>query len=435
MKARVIACVFLAFCPVVRGAEGGAVNDASSKLMERLIGGADFWSLAPDDFMKEYRALGFRWTSAAKDSARSDGKASKLLAFGKRAGETIVLFEGDQPKQLQVSLYNRGDDGDIAEDEFEKLVTFWSGKLGEELGVAGQKRAKDNKSAVRTDGILWNKDSMAYLLESSAERRPFRAEFIRLRVAKVVKKGFMEERLAKEERTVRADLLGNVKKKDGGVFLEGVPMVDQGQKGYCVVATMARVFGYYGMQVDQHEMAQIADSSASEGTNSKSMLEALHKVAGRFKVRVKVHYELDYKSLREMTQDYNRVAKREGKREFPDDPYAVNLWENFEKFDAGVLKEARLKDKSGYKRFRAEVQNSIDIGAPLLWTLQVGIFPEPKLSLQSRGGHMRLIIGYDWAKDELIYSDSWGAGHEFKRWSVEEAFCSTTGVYSVLPTK
>lgn len=434
MKARVFAWVFFAAVTGLPAAEQGASNDTSA-LMERLMGGTEFWDLAPDAFMNAYQALGFRWTSAAKESARTDGRTSKLAAFGKRVGETIVVFEEGRPKQLQVSLYNRGDDGEVIEDEFEKLTEFWSGKLTQELGVAGQKRPKENKSAVRTDGIMWTKEASAYLLESSAVRRPFRAEFIRLRVAKIVKKGFMEERLAKEERTVRADLLGNVQKKDASVFIQGVPMVDQGQKGYCVVATAARIFGYYGMQVDQHEMAQIAGSSASEGTNSRSMLEALHQVAGRFKVRVKVHYELDYKALRDMTQDYNREAKRAGKREFPDDPYAVNLWDNFDQFDPGVLKEARLKDKSGYKRFKSEVQNSIDIGVPLLWTLQVGIYREPKLSVQSRGGHMRLIIGYDWGKDELIYSDSWGAGHEFKRWGAEEAFCSTTGVYSVLPIK
>ncbi|MEM7010857.1 MAG: hypothetical protein AAF585_05165, partial [Verrucomicrobiota bacterium] len=68
-------------------------------------------------------------------------------------------------------------------------------------------------------------------------------------------------------------------------------------------------------------------------------------------------------------------------------------------------------------------------------TMTVGIYPEPKRISQSRGGHMRMIIGYNWDKNEVIFSDSWGAGHEMKRWGVEEAFCSTKGLYSVQPIK
>ncbi|MFR4224380.1 MAG: hypothetical protein ACLT38_12745 [Akkermansia sp.] len=40
------------------------------------------------------------------------------------------------------------------------------------------------------------------------------------------------------------------------MVIQDIPMVDQGQKGYCVVATAARIFAYYGMDyVDQHELA------------------------------------------------------------------------------------------------------------------------------------------------------------------------------------
>ena len=52
---------------------------------------------------------------------------------------------------------------------------------------------------------------------------------------------------------------------NGDVLLETVPMVDQGQKGYCVVATAERVMRYYGVQVDEHELAELANSSATAG--------------------------------------------------------------------------------------------------------------------------------------------------------------------------
>lgn len=67
----------------------------------------------------------------------------------------------------------------------------------------------------------------------------------------------------------RSDLKDSVSVKDNGdTVIGGVPMVDQGRKGYCAVASAERVFRYYGLQVDQHAMAQIAQSSSRLGTNS-----------------------------------------------------------------------------------------------------------------------------------------------------------------------
>jgi hypothetical protein len=42
----------------------------------------------------------------------------------------------------------------------------------------------------------------------------------------------------------------------GDVWLGDVPMVDQGQKGYCVVASAERVMRYYGSKVDENELAR-----------------------------------------------------------------------------------------------------------------------------------------------------------------------------------
>lgn len=409
--------------------------------LDPLLSGEEFWAAPADEFMTAFQAQGFRWNSAAKQSARADGKRVPLQLLGQKVGETIVLFEEDKPKQLQISIYNRGDDGELNDDaKFEAMINTWKEQISKLTGAPPTERGKDNKSAVRAEGLAWETSNTAYLLEHSSQReiksrnQPFRGEFIRLRAAQVVKKSFMEEALATEERITRADLPSNVVREDGDVFIKGVPMVDQGDKGYCVVATAARVFGYYGMQVGQHEIAQIANSSADGGTNTTNMVEALEDIAGRFKVRVKTHDDMDYGDMGDLTDDYNRIAKRAGKRELSTDG-GTNMWYHFDEFDPDLLKETRLKSTADFKRFKDEIERSIDVGVPLLWTVTVGIYPEEKRISQSRGGHMRMIIGYNWAKNEVLYSDSWGAGHEMKRWGAEEAFCSTKGLYSVQPIK
>ena len=48
---------------------------------------------------------------------------------------------------------------------------------------------------------------------------------------------------------------------------------------------------------------------------------------------------------------------------------------------------------------------------------------------------MRLIIGYNERDKEIIFSDSWGAGHEKKVLPLEDAYCMTHGIYSIQPIK
>jgi hypothetical protein len=62
----------------------------------------------------------------------------------------------------------------------------------------------------------------------------------------------------------------------------------------------------------------------------------------------------------------------------------------------------------------------------------LGKVPESNIT-QNAGGHMRLIIGYNLKKDEILFSDSWGAGHELKRMSTADAWTITTGTMSVEP--
>ena len=70
-----------------------------------------------------------------------------------------------------------------------------------------------------------------------------------------------------------------------------------------------------------------------------------------------------------------------------------------------------------------------------MWGLQIGMFPENGQAARQRGGgHMRLIIGYNDIKKEIIFSDSWGAGHEKKRMAAADASAATMGLYLLQPS-
>lgn len=151
---------------------------------------------------------------------------------------------------------------------------------------------------------------------------------------------------AKPKLTLSQKLRQNVTDhKDGYRYISGIPMINQGDKGYCVAATIARVLQYYGFQVDMHQMAYLAETEGY-GTSYRDMVSAMRRVCNTTPYR--------FRTIR--------------------------------------------------TRNRAELAElSVERGMPLIW-----LVPQ----------HVRLLIGFNPEDDTIVYSDSWGPGHEFKtmRW-------------------
>ena len=97
-----------------------------------------------------------------------------------------------------------------------------------------------------------------------------------------------------------------------------------------------------------------------------------------------------------------------------------------------VEMKARGAQASKYKKFKKDVREQIDKGIPLFWSVKLGIASEPEIP-QANGYHMRLIIGYNDKKGEIIYTDSWGAGHEFKKMRDDWAWTITKSLFYMKP--
>ncbi len=373
---------------------------------------------------------GFLWMSSARDSLRAE--PGRLQLFGKPVGEVMVRANGDKVGPVSISLFNRGDDGDMTPDALATRVGEWKSLIGQKLGVRSEPHL--DRGAVNMQGWLWRKERTAWLLEYSvakaSAREPSRAEFLRLRVASLDSANNRPAQIVH-----RSSLADHVVRRDNGdVLIDGVPMVDQGQKGYCAVATVERLARYFGLEIDQHEMAQVANTGAM-GTSGKDMEEALKKVTGRIHVKTTKQMDMDMRQLEQDVRSYNQEAKKAGKKEFP---YKRNeMFLNPLAFWAAVDPDvfSTIKEKqAGFTRFTSKVQEYVDQGLPLCWAVQLGMFKEENLP-QVRGGHMRLIIGYNKKTAEILYSDSWGKGHELKRMPAAHAWCMTMAVYTLAPTR
>lgn len=367
--------------------------------------------------------------------------ANGSFTFGKlHAGEVLLHWGEDNIESLRLIVYSKGDDGAIDRDDFQGKIDSAKAALDEITGVEGKKKKVNVKeTGVQVECWEWVWENGAARMDASytgsfnkkakkgkknkGGNEPFEAEFIRVDIGPDVA---AIERGGAADKVTRKELKGSIKKEeDGTVWLEGVNMVDQGQKGYCVPATLARVFAFYGMDgVDQHALAALCDSSADGGTSSNSMEAAMAAICKKFPVKL-ITIE-DYQSLMmALVEPYNKLAKKKGKQQLS---FAVPP---LDVADPELLKQVRAGKKSQVKKWMGAIKKHIDAGTPVLWSVTLGIYPEPVPVPQTRGGHMRLIIGYNMKEQTIIYSDSWGAGHEKKTLPAAEAAAMTTGRYAI----
>ena len=239
-----------------------------------------------------------------------------------------------------------------------------------------------------------------------------------------------------------ADLKQNIQMDSSGAFYLDIPMVDQGAKGYCVAATVARVLKYYGADVDQHLIAQLAKSDADRGTNINQTIESLEKTQSRLGIRVRSYYTYEintWKDIMKMIKDYNRVAKRNDVEEVDEDDFILKIngrrYLNFRdlmnSFDFDTFCKFRSQDRRDKENFFEQVRESIDEGLPLCWA--TFILPGQDEANSEFGLHMRIINGYNPTTREIVYSDSWGAGHEKKTMSNDAAWGITINLFGLVP--
>ena len=252
----------------------------------------------------------------AKDTLRT-AKGGKIL--GLNAGETLVRFNAKTgfPRSVEISLYNRGDQGEISEKDFKALLTRASEAVDKAAGVKAQSFKGDRQSAVRADGSIWAGADATYRLEWSKNREDgSRPEFLKLIVFPAGKAAELLKLATDGTAANRA--AGGYKFADhlestpsGDKWIKDVPMVDQGQKGYCAVASTERVMRLYGLPVDEHDLAQLADASGEGGTNSRrNSSESIQANSGKLHVRSESKMDSNPEYFSSLVEDYNGAARK-----------------------------------------------------------------------------------------------------------------------------
>ena len=376
------------------------------------------WNLTPDQLDAAFplpkgaqmkKNPYFQWMTRSRERAvfMKQPYSNLALAMSLFGGElpveeVIVDFKDGKLNGVTFSLYNKGDSGAITPDEFQRRLKFCGKKLGEMLAVRPAPRKSDPAQGLLAEGWTWLSPAGMAALEHNPEATTGNVEFLRLKIAPRDSKGAFAAAIQGRSVAVKlSDLPKNVTRlPNGDVVLQGIPMVDQGPKGYCVVASAQRLFEYYGIPADQHQIAQVVGTDAKAGTSSVAMAEALGKIDYRFKTRFKIIAMSSETGLVEV------------------DP-----------------REMTVGKPVSQEQFSKAIYQYIDNGVPLLWGLMLGMHPEePSIAQQVGGGHMRMVIGYNDKTGHLLFSDSWGAGHELKRMTLAHAYSATQGLFAMSPT-
>lgn len=423
---------------------------------------AETWGKGASSFVMETRKHGFVF--ADNDRTAAVSTATGATVFGSiPVFETRVYWKSGAMSRVEISIYNKGDALPIGKDEYNGLVKKASelitGFLGR--GLTGPVEKPALRKVVRS--VKWESKSPMALMQWACEEgknqgkdEAFKAEYIRVILVPKTGHGAADnasltgKSMLVKSRTLASLSKNVVKTPKGDVYIDGIPMVDQGQKGYCAAASAERILRYYGLQIDQHQVAQLAETSAASGTSLEGIAEAAENIGKAYSLAVDSlvktggsHGNFDKSPIGEELADYNKAAARMHKAKIDWHDHArqtgphslmIDVASIFAAMEPEVILASKTAKKQEMAKFRSNIAKYTDKGVPLMWSCMVGMFPEvPDIGRNGAFGHMRLIIGYNNKTDEVIYTDSWGAAHALKRMPLNQAWAMTKGLLVLKP--
>lgn len=189
---------------------------------------------------------------------------------------------------------------------------------------------------------------------------------------------------------LKQELVKNLETNDfGDVYIDDIPMVNQGPKGYCAPATFERAMRYMRVPADMYVLATIATGS-SGGTNTNKLADKAKLI-----IRSKARRIKEFES-KEVTM---RSVKKYISKGVP------ILWRmcSLEQYNEHANKRTRERiSQTDPKAWKTELEAELEGKVKGLKEIQAN-------------HHICMIIGYNEKTQEIAVSDSWGPQYKM-RW-------------------
>ncbi len=398
--------------------------------------GSHILGISPNALLKETNLKRLTWNNESHTQIRYAKAISqeKFTFDGIQIIEAVFNFpDKNRLASIQISMFNRGDCGDWSKNKFEDVVKHVKRRIDEITKDRNPDSSSRSLGSETTKQILWRTSGYDMALRWGESNRGPEFITINLEPRNAIQKLSQDIKASVKPN----ELVRNIRRESNGTRWIDVPMVNQGDKGYCMVAVMERLFKYYNSSIDQHIIAQLMEADAN-GTDLNKAVTALKASEHKLKIRVKEIYANPSFQTRQnfenMLGKYNTAAKKAGKstvdlKEARRVDFQFEL--SFGKVNKGTYVKMRQKERPGADRFFITVKDSIDHGIPLMW--MVVIFPGDLRQQPKPSFHARLINGYNPNTKEIIYTDTWGPGHERKTMKLSEAWAISNMILNVRP--
>lgn len=200
----------------------------------------------------------------------------------------------------------------------------------------------------------------------------------------------------------RREEVGNnvVKLPDGDIVIQNIPAVDQGERGYCAIGTLTMLTRYYGLTVNIDMIA--AKAGYKEGDVANANLSGAYAACAKeAKLKMKVDKVFDFRKIKIFIQRGEPIIVSR-KLERARDQFHTQFAQQHESDPTARLPKPDRNERAHWPA-------------------------------SSAGGHVSVINGYNEARGEVIFSESWGEAARNRRMLAEEMEATAVEVYYFSP--
>jgi hypothetical protein len=192
----------------------------------------------------------------------------------------------------------------------------------------------------------------------------------------------------RDSNALKANLVNNLKRSDNGdVYIENIPYVDQGRKGYCVPATWERNLRYLDIPSDMYFFATAGGTGFGGGTSTGEIRQALYAYLDSYQTHINnIGTKIDMPTVIKYV-DQGR-------------PLMWSCWYTQDIDEFAMFPRDHLRNAKTWDIYQQQLK--LDIAKLQYITVE-----------NKDNGHMRLIIGYNSKTNEVAVSDSWNLGKFF----------------------
>ena len=203
-----------------------------------------------------------------------------------------VRYKDGKIEWININLWNKGDCG-LA--DYQEVFRLYN-RTKKQLKKASIEKTSEKQRFSSRVKRKWDRYQIGpAILELSFRRR----EYLVVRLLPAEKGELAPDAARGKQQSIARNLEANVTRDPSGeVVISGIPMIDQGKKGYCAPATCARVLLYYGLDVDMHLLAEVMETRSRGGTPWREVKYSLRRLASGNPISYKNIHRFDMAKIR-----------------------------------------------------------------------------------------------------------------------------------------